>query len=537
MRLLRTIALCALFFFPLLAGCKSGKSVNQQPDGGCANGYVGPGCDHCTWSADGTACSPMSPRDQFDITAIRQLSLADLGWSLTATTVYEGVTVLKGYFSGGTFKAYDANGNPQTLDLNYAAAVYLPDGWPRPDDKKLAFVSAVHYETKLFQLPAARIAKFLRIPVLYHGQLRDWVRLGYSERGKLYADSRENMITNNPCEPVDMVRGYFPWAMALADMRAITLAQRLAEQKGAQVDRVAFRGFSKEGAAGWLAAAVDPRIEVMALGGFQEQDTLKAAHVKIESWGCEGGASIAEPTQPKPSPSWSDWLNRSPAGAAFLNLYCVEHNKGLLYPRFVIIDSDVTSYGMHDQIYALGGETPFLEGLTDISWRYVRKATITSGATDDDGDEVAKAVVPYLLVENLVKGSGSENTDYPKVTGASARIESDQLIVTAQASSITESMALWWSWSDDRVWNDTGQTAWSEVPMTRGAGDSWSAPSVAVPPGKVIGWYVEARNTVTVAQKQLTRTDAGPVRFLRLPAPLSCPPQDLADWCAGTPGG
>lgn len=103
-------------------------------------------------------------------------------------------------------------GNKKTIDLNYVAAVYIPDGWPKPEDPKLAFVAAVHYEANLLQLTAAQIAKFFRIPVLYHGELpKDWKGLGFEARSEIYAVGPGNVSRHNPCEPLDIKRGMLLW--------------------------------------------------------------------------------------------------------------------------------------------------------------------------------------------------------------------------------------------------------------------------------------------------------------------------------------
>ena len=505
--------------------------ATEVSDGMCPEGFSGAGCTFCTWTTAGEACHPLSPRDLFDITAIQALSLSDLKWTPSGSQVFNGVTVLKGTFFGGKFDAYDVDGNKKTIDLNYIAAVYIPDGWPKPEDPKLAFVSAVHYEANLLQLPAAQIAKFFRIPVLYHGELpKDWKGLGFEGRSNIYGVGPSNVSLNNPCEPLDIKRGMFTVAMASADMHAITLVQRLAEQVGGQVEKVAFRGFSKEGAAAWLVAVVDPRVEVVSPGGFHEEDVLKAAQIRMESWGCYGDPTVADPSGEQRVAVARDWLLNTPAGAAYLNLFSVQRSKTLLYPRFILIDGDVGMPGMHDSYYALGSETPFLDDLSEAPWRYVRKATLTDGATDDDGDTVSKAVVPFLLVENLVRGPGSEDQVYPKVISATATIENDALKVVANASAITESMVLWWSWSDDRIWKDANQAAWTEVHLSKGTDGTWTVNPIPVPAGKVIGWYVEARNTATVGQQTQTRTDAGAVHFLRETPPITCQPV-LPDWC------
>lgn len=45
----------------------------------------------CSWATDGEACSPLSPRDLFDVDSIQAMSLTDLGWRSNGMQTYEGV--------------------------------------------------------------------------------------------------------------------------------------------------------------------------------------------------------------------------------------------------------------------------------------------------------------------------------------------------------------------------------------------------------------------------------------------------------------
>ena len=518
---------------PLADGTASSdtRSPDTRSDTRTGGGDTNEVATSCNWASDGAACHPLSPRDMFDIDAIRAMSLDQLKWTVEGTEMYMGVQVIKGAFSGGMWDTYTREGQPKTIELDYVAAVYVPEDWPRPDDPPAAYVSAVHFETNLLQPIAAQIARYFRVPVLHAGHRNNWSELGYSSRATLHRASTNQVIAHNPCEPVDVGRGFFPVAMAQADMHAITLAQRLAEAAGGQINEVAFRGFSKEGHAGWLLAAVDPRVTVAALGGYHNQDSLQSAQIRMNSWGCYGNPAEGrnDPTGPQVAGIVPDWYANTAAGAAFLNAFDTQHNKDLLYPRFILLDGDVGMLDMHDDLFALGAETPFLDGLTEVSWRYVRKGTHTNGATDEDGDEVSKAVVPGLLVENLIGGAGSEADTYPQVLSGTASLDGDTLTVEASASGPTTAMALWWSWSDDLTWNDPEQVGWREVHMVRD-GTGWRANVPGVPAGKVVGWYVEARNTVTIGQTDRTRTDAAPVRFINPTQRPECTPQ-LPDWC------
>jgi hypothetical protein len=364
------------------------------------------------------------------------------------------------------------------------------------------------------------IALYFRIPVLNHGEKEDdWDRLGFVGRNELIEATFQNAMKVNPCELVSITRGNFAYILARTNIMAITLLQRLVEAEGGTVDRVALRGGSKEGFACWMASAVDDRIEVAGPGGFQMEDMHYGLQAYEDNWGCEGqgmgGVDVVALL------TFLDWMNNTPAGAAALRIFSVEEFKGLLYPRFFLITGDVTLAGMHDgNYYPLGCETPFLYGFTEEPWRYDR---IPNFVRDDN------TWLKPLLVENLLEGPGSEGVLYPKVLTATLEVEGDRIRAVAHASQPAEFMRLWWSYSEDRVWNEKGNAPWGVVEMQPDAG-GWQSPWVDIPPHMVIGWYVEAENRVTMGGYMISRYDGSPVEFIRLTDPLMCeitPPV----WC------
>jgi hypothetical protein len=328
----------------------------------------------------------------------------------------------------------------------------------------------------------------------------------------------------NRCAPVDFVRGSFHLALAKTDMRAITLLQRLAEKGGGAVDKVALRGFSKEGKAAWLAFTADDRIEVGVPGGSPTGDPVEWGAHMIAAYGC--GATEHDM---QGMANGQVWRTVSPGGIALTEFSAAVLNLDLLYPRMLLIDGDVGMYNMHDGIYQLGtgGDTGFLDRLTVRPWRYVRKATAEEGAGGEDGDKTSTTAVPLLGAELLVSGPGSEATRFPDITEASATMTGDSFVVTATTSAIATTARVWWTWSTDRVFDDMSQEPWSSVAMTTSGNGAWTSPAIDVPAGTVIAWYAEAGNSVTVGDKTIYRNHAAPIRMLRPGADKVCAPESL----------
>ena len=228
------------------------------------------------------------------------------------------------------------------------------------------------------------------------------------------------------------------------------------------------------------------------------------------------------------------WRLSTPAGAAHLNAFDISRNQDLFYPDALLLDGDVYLPGMHDaNSFVLGSETPFLDSLT-INHRYVRKAIHDADSLADDGDLISTVRMPILLAELLVEGADGLDAYYPRVADASASLDAGVLSVEATIAGPVDQVRLRWSWSDDRRWSEEGQAAWLPVDLTESAG-KWTGTVNLGAEGlddKVIGWYVEAQNTLVVGEDEYPRVDASPVRFLQLTEPGTCEPSDLV-FCEG----
>lgn len=499
----------------------------------CPPGFSGRNCVFCTWFSAGPACYPGSPRDLFDLQAIKALTLGDLAWKATGTRHENGVTIVFGDWSGGVLATYDPTGVPVDVPLREAAALYVPDGYPATANPALGLVYAAHYPSSVDAPNAVVIARHFGMPVLYHGEYPNWRQAGYADRSAITQATGTHLMRENRCYPVDFVRGNFPHALARTDMRAITLLQRLVELRGGAVQKVALRGFSKEGAGAWLAFLVDDRIEVGIPGGAQGEDPITSNQFLEAINGCASGDPLQETVQA--AVDSLQWRLGTPAGAAATNLLATAQNQGLLNPRVLLIDGDVGMYNMHDGSHGMpaGGESAFLDGLTARPWRYVRKPTLEQGADQDEGDVTSTVAVPILGAELLVAGPGSEATLYPDVLEATAALEGDSFVVTASATAAAQYARVWWTWSGDMVFTDVAQEPWASVAMTAAGDGRWSSPPITVPPGTVIAWYAEVGNSFTVEGTERFRRHAAPIRFLRPTAARHCEPTS-AVYCEPT---
>jgi hypothetical protein len=506
-----------------------GASAAQAGAGGqvgdsCPPGFSGSDCQFCTWTSAGAACQPGSPRDLVDLPAIKAMTLQDLGWTPTDTRSADGVTVVLGDWAGGVLQTYDPAGNPVDVPLREAAALYVPDGYPATANPNLGLVYAAHYPENLGSVVAANIARRFGMPVLYHGEYPNWRQAGYLDRKSINQATGLNLRRANPCQPTDFVRGNFPLTLAHTDMLAITLLQRLAAARGGAVQRVALRGFSKEGEGAWLAFLIDERIEVGIPGGAHSEDSVATGLFREAVYGCAPGTPHQEDIQS--GVNGREWRLNTPAGAASMNLLSISTNVHLLHPRVLLIDGDVGMYNMHDGFNGepAGDETGFLDSFAVRPWRYVRKATVEPGADGEDGDVTSTTAVPMLGAELLVAGPGSEATLYPNILETSAVLDGDSFVVTATSTAIAEVARVWWTWSEDMVFDDVEQEPWKSVAMTASGAATWTSPPIPVPPGTVIGWYAEVGNSITIGGREYRRNHAAPIRFLRATAAQHCEP-------------
>ena len=512
----------------------SGAADDTGDGSACAEGFSGADCDFCTFESAGEACHPGAPADLFDLDAIKALTLDDLGWTVTSTAENDDGTVIIGDMIT-PFAGVTADGEDMDVDMTSKVAVYIPAGWPDDIDAQArgkAFVQASHFSDNVDSTVAATIAKVTGMPVVFHGEYpENFTQLGYDSKKTLNQSAWEHVFARNTCEPADMVRGNYRRYMAEVDMRAITLAQRLAEQAGAELDQFALRGYSKEGHAAWLALTVDDRVVVGGPGGSPFQDLRAYSENLIEQIGCEGdpddGESVSGAVQAL------EWHQSTPAGAYRLNTEDLTLNQEHIKARFVLIDGDSYQPGSHDgNNFVLGAEDTFLDALTAVPFRYARKAESALDDFGEDGDATSKSLVPYLVAEALYRDDDPTEW-YPKVDLAEASISDGVLSAYAEVSGNPETVALWATYSEDRSWSEEGQAPWVEFTMAA-SGDGWAVDVDLTELGvedMVIAWYAEGRNTLALGESEYARKDGTPIRFLQEPEAGSCDDVEPVDFC------
>ncbi len=472
-----------------------------------------------------------SPEDLFDMDIERNLTLDDLGWRLISEkTLSNGVTVTIGEWNAGFFDTFTAYGDSKRIRLDEKAAIYWPPGYPDTPNSKVGFghVYAAHKADLIEKGNPEILAEVFGIPILQHGECSDdWIELGYTGRNEMINATFHNMIKVNPCEAVDLTKGNFGWALARTNIRAITLLQRLAEERGGKVTQVALYGGSKEGFATWLVSAVDDRVVVDGSSGYHLEDLETSLPFYETDWGCNGTGAGGTPS--RDLVLVYHWLTNTEAGEATLRTHSIARFHEKLKPRFFLIAGDVTRYDMHDgHYYPLGCETPFLENFTSHPWRYDRLSNYERETKSHRGSRLRA-----LLLEQLVNNPDYHSKVYPKVTSTSVEVDGRSFRVTATVTPEPEHVRLWWSHSDDRVWNDKDNPPFKEVEMTK-ENDKWVSPWIKTPDNEEVAWYVEAENTLVVKTWRIPRRDASPVRFLwRLPE-NHCD-IEIPDWCEPLP--
>jgi len=125
-------------------------------------------------------------------------------------------------------------------------------------------------------------------------------------------------------------------------------------------------------------------------------------------------------------------------------------------------------------------------------------------------------LVHYLFTRDI--------SNHPEVMVASAEIEEpdgSRFRALARVSPEPEAVRMWWSHSTTRAFNDPGNAPWLPVEMVRD-GDFWTSPWVDLPPGEMIGWYVEAETSLDWEGLQFAQRDASPQRFFNEFPPMTC---------------
>ena len=470
----------------------------------------------------------VSIRELIDWDSLHDFTLEELGWIETnRETLSSGVIVINGNWSGGPFTTFNGMGEVQTINMEEAAAIYLP---PNITATRIpGIVEAAHVEGLVTgrSETAEFIAEHLKIAVIRHGErARDWQSLGLIGRDVLIRKMLKYAQVLNCGTLIDPITANFGLFLGKVNVLALTLLDRLIEEAGSDLGDAAIRGGSKEGYATWIVSAVDSRIDVAMPGHFQLEDFITGFGAYEKASGCgeeesspqyrscittgAAGLSIRELTK------FKDWLLDSTVGQLYNNLFSPSSFIDLLYPKNVLIYGDVGVCGLHDGNYFTpGAETPFLENFTQRGWRYNRR-----NINDTEADlEKRLIVLAWVLTQD------SSIADIPKVQSASALIDGSSFSIFANILPDPIAVMVWWSYSQDREFNDPDNPKWVSQAMSFVDG-GWRSEWIQAPAGNLVGWYVEAESEIIIDNVSIIVRDASPIRFLydELP-PLKCTPK------------
>jgi hypothetical protein len=462
---------------------------------------------------------PAGPGDVLDMETVKALTTEQLCWSVTSETrAADGVAMIDGTFSGGPFSTFNADGNLTTIGLHERAVIFLPPGISADPPVK-GFVHARQKETSLSGdvAQAAQDIAAQGVAVLLHGEeARDWETLGLGGREPMEAAAMSALMATNPCEFTDLATGNFPLALVRTNLMAITLLSRVLESRGATLGDVALKGGSKEGQATWIASAMDDRITVAAPANNHGEDPLENSAAAEADWGCETPPN-ADANYPQESLlTFRNWLRDTPAGQVILDLASVPRFETDLKPRIFLISGDVCLVDMHDGIFFTpGAETSFLESFSR-PYRYDRRALNEA----DGGEGNTDLTIRIMAITAGVLANGDEDA-IPKVVSASLEESGSRIRVRTTVAPAPDTVRLWWNHSEDRPFDDPGQSIWQNVAMTQ-SGSEWISSWVDPPAVEAIAWYVEAEKSVTLGGYEFPQRDANPIRFIRRQAALSC---------------
>lgn len=474
--------------------------------------------------------------DLIGVERIQSLTLSELGWEEQSREVVGDVLHLTGKWTGPSYWGFDASESEQTtrLELSERARVWIPRAQPQSAEVS-QIVWGVHVDEGTRDVPwsvCLDLPSRLPVAILRHAQMpEDWSLLGFRNRDDwLFSWWFEFLRKVNPCQPTDYRHSNYLVSLVETQLMSITLLSRLLEAQGYEPGPAATGGISKEGWAAWLSAAVDDRIAVAAPGSFHFEDILQGFSSSI----AEGGCSYAESAL-----RTAKWFEATAAGQTALEYFSVPQFATYLKAELLLVFGDVGLFGMHDgRYFATGMETQFLENFSAVPFRYDRLPDFSGEVTQDPGDtretyDGLRSRQINQLAHYLLTGDAAT---HPKVVGASVETGASSFRARARVEPEASSVRLWWSHSENRTFREPGNALWVSVEMAPD-GDSWVSPSVDIPLGTVVGWYVEAENTLEWESLTLAQRDTSPQRFFNEREPLSCPTSAPDCWPPDPPTG
>ncbi|HEB60474.1 MAG TPA: hypothetical protein ENJ06_01475 [Phycisphaeraceae bacterium] len=471
---------------------------------------------------------PLSPRDVpfYEVDNIKNLTLTDMHWQQVAELDEDGVTVIAGYFDALDWNTYDVSFDPVTLPWLQRGILFLPPGYPQ-GLKAGAANKAVLYNShdvdpgseRFYYTWGVELARAFNIPVLLHG----WdpaltLPAGYNSVHEMQFPLVDHFLDSGFCRwgdvPLDGSYGVNGNILVKGDMVAITLLQRLAEQKGGNVTRVGSLGISKEGGSHWILAAIDDRVEVVAPGGDYAQNMHALDEAYFREWGSrDHSGSPPDLNIARITHRLDSWACSTEMGRILNRINNPAQFSNDIYARYVLINGDVTLQSMHDRAFPLGAEQVFLDGFESVPWSYVRIPDGSGVLLDDNMSERAYSLLP-MVADKLIN-----DANYPSVINVQYEVSPDhrfRVIAELADSDLPElTVSLWAATSTTRWWTQVVQGEWIESAMTRMSGNTWVSDwSVQVPADQAAAFLVEAKTTAHQGNYWFYRVDTSQPQFL-----------------------
>ncbi len=519
----------------------------------------------------------------YDMNTIKNMTLSDLNWTeqdidgdgnSTWFINYTGpdgknysVRVIEGTFGGKDMlggdnytmiSKYDLeNGTikPKTIHLRHAAVLFIPEK-PYNLTNCTGYGYGIFVNTHDVPNPSdtyyqAIIKLFMyefNTPILLAGEYdQNWKSFNYSSQDEILFPSAlaSFFALEDGYNVTQALKMFYIYPLVRMNLLAHTLFQRLVEYYGGNLSKgILSEGASKQGYARWLISMLDDRVKVAECDYMQIEDLLNSTRRYYTDWGLP----------PIENSSAGDWANYSnqieslmiPIGEAmfsgmanesspyhiFYDVWDIGHQIRYIKSDFVSITGGlgVGTYDngeykpSHDGVYfPLGSETPFLERLKNVEWRYGRDFMGIDSLSSVPISEVRSVNNLFAAAEWLLTHNSSA---WPKVANVSVDISpinstAEYLNVTAVINYTGKNLTayLWYAPSSDRRWNDPEQTKepfkWKNVTLNTTDNRTFKG-SVMINTSWMYGYYVEARapGIKIPGYWQLYRFDASPVKFI-----------------------
>ncbi len=456
------------------------------------------------------------PADLVDAGRVQALTLEELGWIEESREQQDGFLELRGSWLGPVYHGVNSSWDMVDRQMTEWARIWIPSS-QAPGATVSQLVLANHVQAFMDEPRDACVELAGRFPlaIIRHAEKQeDWEWLGFRDRDRWINRQTGAMKHQNPCRAQDYRSSNLQYCLAETQLMALTLLSRLLETSGYTPGPAGMMGMCKEGQSTWIASALDDRL-VAAAPGSSFYDVLQM----VQTWVDNGRCSMTDSLL---------WLTTTEGGQGFLDYWSVERFAKHLKPEFFLLWGDVGLHEMHDGIfYEIEYDTYFLETFSAVPFRFDRQPDHYGRETRNQyRSRLMELLAHYLCTREVAS--------FPKVHDSSADVEEGRFRARAHVTPEPPAVRLWWSHSDDRLFNDPENAPWVAVDMVP-EGDLWISPWVATPPGEMIGWYVEAEAPLSWESLSIPRRDTSPQRFFHKFPPLSCAQAPLPDCPPETP--